>query len=390
MDKLGDRWQLFLISANAPWRARWIWISVIAAPICWIATLRILGGLFRSAQDPLALATTLSAIIGGIFVAGGLVVALAAVVTLLSIDERVDKRIGALGPELLQRANAQIEAYLDMREARDKLWPEAVDLIERALTKYPALVGARRQLGLQLVEDIQRHFMLERGMTHVMIPFSQTGAPPSLAAVWLVRAREHLEDADGVVTASLALLAGIERQYEIMLKRIGELPPSAADRPTWGEWLGQPDRLALLAAACGTDGARLSALGGPIGIPLPLTQEVIEAEIRRLGDEMTPNSNDRSVALYVAGRPGLWPDGAAEHFPVAIWLLIHRTDPGTLIVNARVRGSGTQFAPEEFGRPDYIAHPSGGQTLNTAGLRSPEIVAADLHLLCWVIAFAVL
>ncbi len=347
--------------------------ALVLLAIASVALPRGSGQSLRSVPDATSLITLLAALMGGIFVAGGLVVALAAVVTLLSIDERVAKGVKEgvekLLPGIMADANAQMQAYLQMREARDATdWRAAEGLIESALAKYPKLPGARRQLALQFMAAIERDFALDHSAS--VPPSARQDVPLTTATIWIDRARDEGEDQDGQLLASLAVIAGLERQPELMLDRL------SAAVPTWAGYLAKPDRLAMLAHACVEQSDAMDRLGTLVGREVPLSPATVAATLQRLGDELGLNASERHLRLYAIGKPGMWPGVAREQYPVGIWFGLRPTTPrGAYTGHIRAVNVDPAVTPDEF------------KHIQNGPWRTLDEVRDDLLRLCWVIVF---
>lgn len=90
---------------------------------------------------------------------GGLQEGLEALITLSQIDARVDARVDALLPELQQRADKQIQAYvavLDVVDIAD--WQIAEQRVDDALQLSPDHPRARSALAVRLANDVRLVF----------------------------------------------------------------------------------------------------------------------------------------------------------------------------------------------------------------------------------------
>ncbi len=351
----------------ARWKTPWglvnICVAAVVFPVATLVALRIAGVKISSQQDPLGTATMLAALMGGIFVVGGLVVALAAVVTLLSVEDRVDRRIEALQRTLEDNADRQIAAHLEMVDARSKPWPEACAAIERALGLHDRISGARRQMALQLMDGIERDFRIR--CRTLIPPAEPEHVPLSVAATWLDRASAAGEDTDGRLVAASGLLAALESQFDLTLERIrGALPGQRG-------YLVDRHHLAMLTAACTGDEARMHELATLLRCQLPLSGDAARDLIRGLADDLPPMQSERIFTLYVVGKPGKWPAQAYPHFPAGLRLGTRRHDRTANMQFGLLDG---QIWLEEFRDPAYT------------GWRPIDQVLADLDRLFWVIA----
>ncbi len=78
---------------------------------------------------------------GAIFTAGGLVVALASIVAVLTVEDRVQRAFAAQMPQVVEQADQQIEAYLTFLEARwgNGDWRYQLRLANQAIQQHPRL-----------------------------------------------------------------------------------------------------------------------------------------------------------------------------------------------------------------------------------------------------------
>lgn len=84
------------------WVALGVFMAIIIVPPAMLLILHAGGVNVSATLDPMGIALTLAALMGAIFVVGGLVVALAALVTLLSIEERIERTARAIVEERIE------------------------------------------------------------------------------------------------------------------------------------------------------------------------------------------------------------------------------------------------------------------------------------------------
>ena len=118
---------------------------------------------------------------GAIFTAGGLVVALAAVVTVLTVEDRIERRIKEMGPDLERRAEKQIQAYQLHQASQGADWVRAEELVLAALQRYPNAEHLRSDFGLRLADEVAADFVRDHGDSkHIYHPprqLSDLGPP---------------------------------------------------------------------------------------------------------------------------------------------------------------------------------------------------------------------
>ena len=155
-----------------------VWMLLLATlliPLIWLVIAKQAGITLVSAHDPNSLIATVGGIMGAIFVVGGLVIALSSLVTLFSVEERIESRLNRLVPELRRDADSQIGSYVKFLEAREAYdWREAERLTELALQSYDHLPDARRILGLKLSKEVTAYFNEEHRNVNLALPVSYT------------------------------------------------------------------------------------------------------------------------------------------------------------------------------------------------------------------------
>lgn len=99
-------------------------VALFLGPLIWLLLAKRAGFTFATASqpaDPLVFVTSIATIMGSIFVAGGLIIALASLVTLVDIDRRVQRQIksqiGIVLPQIQESADRQIQAHILVTKA---------------------------------------------------------------------------------------------------------------------------------------------------------------------------------------------------------------------------------------------------------------------------------
>ena len=278
-------------------RPRWlVWLIVLAivivvacVPAIWFTTLRIAGvKLAPSSQDPFVFLGTLGGIMGGIFTAGGLVIALASIVVVLTVEDRVQQKFEAQMPQVVEQADQQIEAYLTFLETRwgSGDWTYQLRLAKQAIQQHPRLrYKVRSYMARSLSERVVTTFA--RQHTNLAVVYSPP--PPrenpspddALHQIW--EAQSSGEDPDGELAALEALMYGangpsdyapmmraLRRDYELGDNVLTHVRSELVLAHVRSEL-----RRAILARACGFDRQRLSELGTLLGLVLPVQSEEV-------------------------------------------------------------------------------------------------------------------
>jgi len=313
-----------------------ILLVVIAAPVAWLIGARVVGIRLTSPQDPLGLVASLGGVMGAIFTAGGLVVALAAVVTLLSVRQQVQAILDAQSRDLTARfaqqdmeirrqTDGQIQGYITLQQARDAPdWRSAELLTDQALHQYPQLPGARSALGIRLIADVARYAQQQRALSREELPLSSFAgsrmADPPLAQAYqrLHAALEYGDDPAGQVSAALALIFGALGEYDRMIEAMTR---SLTMNEGMGDYLRSPNHLILLANACQGNEECLASLGVKLGLTLPVPIDDVASAI----DAIPRTGVMQHVDWSVIARSPAWTTGTslqAQLLPVVYFSLI--------------------------------------------------------------------
>lgn len=214
---------------------------------------------------------TLGGLLGAVLTAAGLVVALAAVLTLLTVQDKAaavfQDQFERIRPELERLSDDRVEAHLLLRDGIQIVessflspsgpqglepapdfgrWKAGEELIRKALELHPRLPRARRLLGLTLASKVSalvRTGALS-GYGWVRLEGAQQQAIAEGALEWLKAAAASDEDPGGPVALNLALMHGVTGNYGEMLEQI-QHSVHGASRLT----LQQPESLMLLTRA---------------------------------------------------------------------------------------------------------------------------------------------
>ncbi len=247
---------------------RWLTIFFIVVLGLWFA----LADVFKISAKTMEFAGQMS---GVLFTLGGIVIALASLVTLVSIEDRVKAAFSDAQNTVMTQyeaqVNAQVEAHLAfLRATLASDWRQADKEARDAIQKYPALSGVRSFIGLKMFEQVQSVFYLN----HVDFQgrFDAYSIRPSMNTSPVQEALEWLQDAvkfnDRAVTcqASLAMLSSILGRYDKTIEYLSTLPDS--EKPA----LLNPLALISLGHACfgREDGFRTIGQQLHIEWPIPL------------------------------------------------------------------------------------------------------------------------
>jgi len=218
---------------------------------------------------------------GALFTLGGLVIALASVVTLLSVENRVREAFKRAEVDVNLRferqVTSQIEAHLAFfRATLAGNWQEAEQQAEEAIAKYPQLPGVRSFVALKMFDEVEATFYLvhhdfqDNLDPRVFRPRPNMGVSPlSEAGVWLRSAIEH-DDQVRRCRAALAQWYGMSQRYDKMREQLALL--STEDRKN----LVQPIKIATMAYSCfPTTEERLRQVGIELSIELPVAVDQV-------------------------------------------------------------------------------------------------------------------
>lgn len=237
---------------------------------------------------------TIGGLMGAIFAAGGLVIALVSVITLLSIEKQVKATFDKVLPTLEKRTDSQIEGYIAFLQASQaESWQAKEELTNEALAKYPRLPGARSQLGIDMAEELANTlYIMGRGYTNIedaahinflTREYTSWMSPLNMRAIEKLKEAYTLERQHGLrgrVAAALALMRGFNRDYENMMRSIQE---ALTIDKTLLDYFREPKHLTMLTYACEENRDHLEALGKKLDHDLPLPTANIITTIENLG-----------------------------------------------------------------------------------------------------------
>jgi hypothetical protein len=219
-------------------------IAILVIPIGWLGFVRLLGGSIDLKGDASGFLATIGGVMGAIFTVGGLVIAIVAILTQISLQDRIrrvlqnarkefegttqnakksfeeatqhsvkeiekkydddlrpeiiklatamieEKYQNDLRPDVEKRVNQQIRGHMLLLDAEEAMkafnWAKAEEITREALKLYPKVPGARSRLGLWMSEAVMYTIEQEHRITNVfswvarMEQQFQKAASPSL------------------------------------------------------------------------------------------------------------------------------------------------------------------------------------------------------------------
>lgn len=356
-------------------------IYVIAAAFG--GTVVVAGLLFfvRPARGPNHLLALLGSLMGAIFAASGLVVALVSVLTSLSLDRRIGsaykRAMTELRAEFEKKADAQIEAHIHFLQATSAGdWQSTERLTREALRSYPGLKDARAYLGSRLADHVVLKLKVaraewdrrgwtpnERWAWRAPTEDWPEGAPLAEAIRWLEDALEHGEDKNGEVLRNLALMWAAHGRAEKMLDYMRRLA-SGQVQP-----LLHPDFLMAIANGCKGDRAALTEAGGLLGITLPVAADTVRRWIEEIDRLPTPGV----LTVWAMRGTGFWGVDAPE-WPAQLAFGASRSKEG--IATVRVSwfpGGGTVPLSLEYTDAETTAREACDKFAIVARCESPPV-----------------
>ena len=320
--------KLTMDDRKKPSRRAWTaWVWTLGAFVAVFAGVIIASLLLKSRLPFGTVITVLGGAMGAVFAAGGLLIGIIAVITLLQLEDRIkaerERAYEELQPKLEAQAEAQINAHFKFFYAQNAQdWKSAEDLTKEALAHYPQLRGARATLGMQLAANAVRHFKLGYAVwddIRLRVPtwgWQASEAPVTEAIQWLEEAIKHGEEGDYRVRANLALAYGLNGRPEKMLVSLDQL--TDADK----EYLLGPDQLMALARGCLDAPEVLGEVGQRLGISLPVSAQTLQ----RWLDEVDVTSMPQVVDVWALARPGWYWMRGAPRWPAQVRFRISGRD----------------------------------------------------------------
>ena len=272
-------------------------VVAVAGLLIWLFLLLIAHGFGFSTSDTGTLLAVLGSIMGAVFAAAGIAVALIALFEQMQLRGRVEglvaEKFSALRSEYEEQIQNRIDASLAVFQARDALdagdWPQAETLAREALRKNPRLQGVQSILGLRMGERVQDDFARMLASTPRLVapglqaPPAAAALPPVRAIHWLDEALQNGDNQGYRVSAELALMYGYSRAYDEMLANLQE---AVKNNSSLFSYFQAPPRLMMLIYAC-NDRASIEEVMGTVDKKLPQKDEIVQD----LKDAADPNRN---------------------------------------------------------------------------------------------------
>lgn len=263
--------------------------------------------------DFLSIVVALAGVMAGIFTVGGLVIALAAVLTVLTVEDKVTRQVERMRPQIEAQVEAQHEAYQTFIEARYAVndWMRATELATKAIEQYPGLrPRASAYMADTLTRDVIDGFLGQHSARQMNMA---RGYPqPTVALRWVWAAGYDDPGADERYALREILLYAINREY---LTMIGAIRRRLEEASVTLEELVTPERLPILVYATRYERPALPDLAALLHreIPLPPSSTEVLDSIKAL-DITVFNCH---VDWIVIGKVDVFPNDQ-DTFPLAV------------------------------------------------------------------------
>lgn len=286
---------------------------------------------------------------GAIFAAAGLVIALAAVVTLLNVEGKVRDALGKRFAELQRRTDDQIAAHMGVRllsyESVD--WRDLIKRVESSLELYPvpdaipALAETLSDSALSVLTD------------RIGLPTYASGntvrwrnVPRSVAAAWVQKAIAVGGAGQPEFIARLGLLTAVDLDF---LSALDQQRRAIALDPSMRDWLLHEGRTVVLCEAATFQG-QLEELADLLAVELPLSEEGIRSRIDAARARWTTNESqglapERRVQFWVRDLEGY--GRLCSEQPRVRQLLVFGTNADTPLYKGRVLTGVSEDFPAE-------------------------------------------
>lgn len=331
---------------------------------------------FHIAPNQVMGTVDLGAIMGAVFTAGGLIVAIVSVYTMVNVETVTKNAIDAVLAQLPKQIDARIRHFLEAFEKYQQaqnlverygfeLLGEIEDNITAALNLEPTLTGPRSWLGHTYYQAAGLMYLRKRTPGDVTyaplqgalrLPRMDLSALTNKAAQWLTSAARHNDGSSAEVFAELAQV------YGMMGGRCADAVTLVAKANAESTRLPREAPSLLFLFGCCQSENDVKELGGVLGLRAPLTADDIVALAEKYYAERESIANP--LYLIVVPRPGLGFDdphtaGIVTIYDLQVpavtaaaqWVTAAQT-PGTVI-----RKSGIpQLTYDEHGAQQPQAH----------------------------------
>lgn len=335
----------------------------VAGLLIWGLLLRIAQGFGFSTSDTGALLSVLGSIMGAIFAAAGIAVALISLFEQMQLRDRVEglvaEKFSALRSEYEEQLQNRIDASLAFFKATNAMnagyWQQAETLVQEALHKHPRLQGVSSVLGIRMSEQVQADFarMLSSSPTLVtpglQVPSAVGNLPPVKAIHWLDEALRNRDNPGFRVSAELALMYGYSRAYDDMLANIRQ---AVNNNPSLYSYLQFPLRLMMLIYACNNRVSIEEVMGG-IKKKLPQKDEILQDLKDAAGPKRNPYALENLYADWYAVELSM---GITSGMPIRVRIFHPGQDESTYAYIFR-RGQAPVAVPSPDNPPAMTLKP---------------------------------
>jgi hypothetical protein len=287
--------------------------------IIWLVLARVVGVQVSSASELSGLLAAIGGIMGAVFTVGGLVIALVAVLSQITLEDRakslLQDEFNKLMPTMVEQADKRVAGRIAFRDAQEAMrqydWKTAQEQVQEATNQYPELSGVRSRLALAMSRAVEQHFLDQlRNVSEPMATLYELEAnrqagiaeQPRFVApskgetlIRLHQAHENHDNPNGQVSSAQALLSGIDGAYDNMLVAIRE---ALAIDPMYLEYFRTPTHLAMLLYACDNNPDLIRQVGNLIDLTLPVPEKVVRERV----DQFFATPQDQFLDWYVAER----------------------------------------------------------------------------------------
>ncbi|HEX9412310.1 MAG TPA: hypothetical protein VF916_02305 [Ktedonobacterales bacterium] len=348
---------------------RWMLLAFLAVPLVWLSGWLLFAhfaGISSTSVSELSgLLAAIGGMMGAIFTVGGLVIALVAVLSQITLEDRakrvMEDKFNELAPDLERRADRRIAGRIAFRDAQEALqtqdWEAAEQLAHEALEQYPDLPGVRSTVALRMTDVVQvtylsrvynsshrnEAFYRQIDAARQAQPLTAPPEAPKAAAIeWLQEAMSHHDDPDGRVSAAQALVYGLNEAYEKMLAAARR---GIAINPARRTELRAPQQLIMLTHACRNDPDRVRRFGEVLDLRLPAAVETVRASVEQI-------DKGRIDGVFVDwyALDHVLPGQAVPELPVTLRIFRMREESGMLSASASIFYGGRR--EEQFPASD--------------------------------------
>ncbi len=341
---------------------------LLGIPLIWFGIAKWAGVSISPISDFSGLLAIIGGVMGAIFTVGGLVIALVAILTQLSLQDRTQRAIQQateeirkdlevkyeqallkateekipeyargvleakyeqdLRPDLEERVDKQIQAHIAFHDAQEAMdaydWTAAEVGILKTVWLHPVkeaggLLGVKMSQALVTYFE-QTHLGTVFSSNQILVENAMHPIPDLERAIdWLEKSRANgvftvRGNLEGEVLAALALMYGYRchsLDYEKMIGAMQEALQLNMSR--WKDDFREPGYLIILAHGCKDEPEQKRAMqqvGNLLDLSLPLSDEEVRSGVP---------SDNRAMNWLVMGRGRKWIDGDIKpNFPISL------------------------------------------------------------------------